>query len=77
MNTYPTTVSTTTTVPTPSVPAPSTPTRQERAAQMTATVEAACERLAEQLAAGHTEAYLQFLAFHAKFHKYSPAVQPG
>ncbi len=73
MNTYPTTVSTTTTVPTPSVPAPSTPTRQERAAQMTATVEAACERLAEQLAAGHTEAYLQFLAFHAKFHKYSPA----
>ncbi len=25
------------------------------------------------LAAGHTEAYLQFLAFHAKFHRYSPA----
>ncbi|MDP9368327.1 MAG: ArdC-like ssDNA-binding domain-containing protein, partial [Chloroflexota bacterium] len=74
MNTYPTTtVSTTTTVPAPSVPAPSTPTRQERAAQMTATVDAACERLAEQLAAGHTEAYLQFLAFHAKFHRYSPA----
>ncbi len=73
MNTYPTTVSTTTTVPAPSVPAPSTPTRQERAQQMAATVDAACERLAEQLAAGHTEAFLAFLAFHAKFHKYSAA----
>ncbi len=84
MNTYPTTtVSTTTTVPAPrmpapttqapSVPAPSTSTRQERAAQMAATVDAASESLAEQLAAGHTEAYLQFLAFHAKFHRYSPA----
>ncbi|MDP9357025.1 MAG: ArdC-like ssDNA-binding domain-containing protein [Chloroflexota bacterium] len=59
--------------PAPSATALSTPTRQERAAQMAATVDAACERLSQQLAAGHTEAYLQFLAFHAKFHKYSPA----
>ncbi len=61
---------------TPGTPAHSTqptPTRQERAEQMAATVDAACERLAEQLAAGHTEAYLAFLAFHARFHKYSPA----
>ncbi|MDP9358889.1 MAG: ArdC-like ssDNA-binding domain-containing protein [Chloroflexota bacterium] len=56
----------------PSVDVPR-PTRKERAAQLVATVDAACERLAEQLAAGHTEAYLQFLAFHAKFHRYSPA----
>ncbi len=73
MNTYPTTAVPATPTQAPSVPAPSTPTRQERAAQMAATVDAACERLAEQLAAGHTEAYLQFLAFHAKFHRYSPA----
>ncbi|MDP9472160.1 MAG: ArdC-like ssDNA-binding domain-containing protein [Chloroflexota bacterium] len=74
MNTQPVaTIPTTTTNRTPSEPIPSTPTRQERAAQMAASVDAACERLAEQLAAGHTEAYLAFLAFHAKFHRYSPA----
>ncbi len=74
MNTYPTTTDpVTTATPAPSVPAPSTLTRQERAAQMAATVDAACERLAEQLAAGHTQEYLAFLAFHARFHKYSPA----
>ncbi len=50
-----------------------TPTRQERAEQMAATVDAAFERLAGQLAGGHTEAYLAFLTFHAKFHRYSPA----
>ncbi len=66
-------VPTSITAPAPSAPAPSTPTRQERAAQMAATVDAACERLAEQLAPGHTEAFLAFLAFHAKFHKYSAA----
>ncbi len=61
---------------TPGTPAQSTqptPTRQERAEHMAATVDAACERLAEQLAAGHTEAFLAFLAFQAKFHKYSAA----
>ncbi len=61
---------------TPGTPAQSTPptlTRQERAEQMAATVDAACERLAEQLATGHTAAYLAFLTFHAKFHRYSPA----
>ncbi len=84
MNTYPTTTVpaptanpapgvAATTTQAPSVPAPPTPTRQERAAQMAATVDAACERLAEQLAAGHTKDYLAFLAFHARFHKYSPA----
>ncbi|MDP9358714.1 MAG: ArdC-like ssDNA-binding domain-containing protein [Chloroflexota bacterium] len=74
MNTHPTaTVPATTTTTTPIQPNQPTPTRQERAAQMTATVDAACERLAQQLAAGHTEAYLQFLSFHAKFHRYSAA----
>ncbi len=60
----------------PGTPAQSTqptPTRLERAEQMAATVDAACERLVEQLAAGHTEAYLTFLAFHARFHRYSAA----
>ncbi len=72
MNTYPTTtVSTTTTVPAPSVPAPSTPTRQERAVRLAATVDAACERLAEQLAAGHSQEYRNVLAFFARFHRYS------
>ncbi len=74
MNTYPTTaIPATTTVPAQNVPALSTPTRQERAAQMAATVDAACERLAQQLAAGHSRDYLEFLAFHARFHRYSPA----
>ncbi len=64
---------TTVTSHTPSEATQAPPTRQERAAQMTATVDAACERLAEQLAAGHSEAYLAFLAFHARFHRYSAA----
>ncbi|MDP9358745.1 MAG: ArdC-like ssDNA-binding domain-containing protein [Chloroflexota bacterium] len=68
-----TSVPTTNASQTPSEPTQPTPTRQERAAQMASTVDAAFERLAEQLAAGHTEAYLQFLAFHARFHRYSPA----
>ena len=58
---------------TPTEPTPPTPTRQERAEQLAATVDAACERLAQQLAAGHTWEYLQFLSFHARFHRYSPA----
>ncbi|MDP9370201.1 MAG: ArdC-like ssDNA-binding domain-containing protein [Chloroflexota bacterium] len=57
----------------PSEPTQASPTRQERAARMTATVDAACERLAEQLVVGHTQEYLQFLSFHARFHKYSAA----
>ncbi len=74
MNTHPTaTVPATSAVVTPGQPAQPTPTRQERAAQMASTVDAACERLAEQLAAGHTQAYLAFLAFHARFHRYSAA----
>ncbi len=74
MNTHPTTtVPTTSTTVTPMEPAQPSPTRQKRAEQMAATVDAACQRLAEQLAAGHTEEYAAFLAFHAKFHKYSAA----
>ncbi|MDP9363117.1 MAG: ArdC-like ssDNA-binding domain-containing protein [Chloroflexota bacterium] len=74
MHTQPTaTVPTTSTIVTPIESTPPTPTRQERAAQMAATVDAACERLAEQLAAGYTQEFLKFLAFHARFHKYSPA----
>ena len=74
MNTYPTaTVLATATTITPIQPNQPTSTRQERAEQMAATVDAACEHLAEQLAAGHTQEYLAFLAFHAKFHRYSAA----
>ncbi len=61
---------------TPSTPAQSTQptlTRRERAEQMAATVDAACERLAEQLGGGHTREYLAFLTFHARFHRYSAA----
>ncbi len=68
-----TTVPTSIMTPAPSKLEPPTPTRQERAQQMAATVDLACKRLAQQLAAGHTEEYLQFLAFHARFHRYSPA----
>ncbi len=68
-----TTVPTSIMTPPPNKLEPPTPSRQERAQQMAATIEAACERLAEQLAAGHSEAYLQFLSFHARFHKYSAA----
>ncbi|MDP9471001.1 MAG: ArdC-like ssDNA-binding domain-containing protein [Chloroflexota bacterium] len=76
MNTQPVaTIPTTTTTTnwTPSELNQPTLTRQERAAQMAETVDAACVRLAQQLAAGHTEAYLAFLAFHARFHRYSAA----
>ncbi len=47
------------------------PTRQERAAGMAATVDAAFDRLASQLAAGHSQEYLNVLAFFARFHRYS------
>ncbi|MDP9370029.1 MAG: ArdC-like ssDNA-binding domain-containing protein, partial [Chloroflexota bacterium] len=57
--------------PAPSKLEPPTPSRQERAAQMAATVDLACERLAQQLAAGHTEVYLHVLDFFARFHHYS------
>ncbi len=76
MNTQPVaTIPTTTTTTnwTPSELNQPTLPRQERAAQMAETVDAACVRLAQQLAAGHTEAYLAFLAFHARFHRYSAA----
>ncbi len=74
MNTLPTaTIRATSATVTPIEPAQPTPTRQERAEQMAGTVEAACQRLAEQIAAGHTQEYLRFLAFHAKFHRYSAA----
>ncbi len=72
MNTYPTTaIPATTTVPAQNVPALSTPTRQERAAQMATMVNAACDRLTEQLTAGHSQEYLSALAFFARFHRYS------
>ncbi len=56
---------------TPSKREQPTPSRQERAVEMAATVDAACERLAEQLAAGHSEEYRSVLAFFARFHRYS------
>ncbi|MDP9357833.1 MAG: ArdC family protein [Chloroflexota bacterium] len=66
-----TTVPTSIMTPAPSRLEPPTPTRQERAQQMAATVDLACERLAQQLAAGHSQEYLQVLAFFARFHRYS------
>jgi hypothetical protein len=45
--------------------------KQERAAAVIQTVEAAVERLADQLAAGHSEAFERTLAFFARFHRYS------
>ncbi len=72
MNVYPTTaVSTIRANPVLSAPAEQAPTRQERAAQLVTTVDAACERLAQQLAAGHSREYLEVLKFFSMFHRYS------
>lgn len=74
MNTHPTATVMATSAKTTSVePTQPTPSRQERATEMAATVDAVFARLAEQLAAGHTQEYLSFLAFHSRFHRYSPA----
>ncbi len=46
-------------------------TRQERAAALAETIDQALERLADQLASGHSAEYLATLAFYARFHTYS------
>lgn len=43
----------------------------EREAQLRATMDAAIERLAQQLAEGHTEEFKQLMAFYARFWTYS------
>lgn len=45
--------------------------REERAERLKAIIDDAIERLAEALAQGHTEEYLQLLTFWARFHRYS------
>lgn len=45
--------------------------REDRARELTQTVEEAIASLAEQLAQGHTDEYLAVLAFYSKFHRYS------
>jgi hypothetical protein len=65
-------------VPTPesgeAMPAPIHFTRREdRARELTATVDEAIASLARQLAAGHTEDYLAVLGFFSRFHRYSLA----
>src|SRR5215203_1711424 len=47
--------------------------REAKAAQLTATIDQAVERLVEQLAEGHTEEYRRLLAFWSRFHRYSHA----
>ena len=47
--------------------------REERAEAMAATVDAAFERLAAQLARGHSQGFRELLGFMAKLHKYSAA----
>ncbi len=57
--------------PMPIEPARTPSSREERAAQLTATVDTAVEDLAGQLAAGHTARFLAYLAFASRFHRYS------
>src|SRR5262249_52044678 len=45
--------------------------RARRADGLKATIDAAVERLAERLAAGHSAEFLRVMAFYARFHKYS------
>jgi|GEM_PF-3821589 len=45
--------------------------REDRARALEATVEDAIATLADQLAQGHTAAYLEVLGFYSRFHKYS------
>jgi hypothetical protein len=47
-------------------------TREERAAGLAATIDAAIGRLAEQLGAGHTAEFLEALRFYGRFWRYSP-----
>jgi N-terminal domain of anti-restriction factor ArdC len=46
-------------------------TAEIRSDQLTKVVDHAIERLTEELKQGHTEEYLNFLAFWSKFHRYS------
>ncbi len=71
MNTYTTPVSTEIMNEGPVALAATFPTRKERAAQLAATVDLACERLAQQLADGHSREYLEVLKFFSMFHRYS------
>lgn len=58
--------------PAPAPPAPITLVpREERAAALTSTVDGAIARLAEQLGEGHSTEFLAFLAFLARFRRYS------
>ena len=52
-------------------PVPISLSREERSAQLTRTIDQAIERLAQQLSEGHTEGFLETMAFYAKFWKYS------
>lgn len=55
----------------PQVSAQASLTREERAADLKATIDAAIERLAQQLSDGHTDEFVQTLRFYSRFHKYS------
>ncbi len=48
------------------------PQQQERSKQMKKAVEEAISRLADQLAQGHSEEFLNLLKFYSAFWKYSP-----
>src|SRR5690349_4599574 len=48
-----------------------TPQQEARAAALKQTIDDAIERLAEQLAQGHTEDYRKLMRFWSKFHRYS------
>lgn len=45
--------------------------RDERAARLKAIIDESIERLAEQLAQGHTQEYKRLLSFWSRFHRYS------
>lgn len=47
------------------------PSAEDRPAAMSAAIDAAVGRLAEQLAGGHTQGFLDYLAFTSRFHAYS------
>ena len=47
------------------------PVAEDRPAAMGTAIEAAIERLSEQLAAGYTQGFLDYLAFTSRFHTYS------
>src|SRR5687768_9949061 len=73
---HPHTATATEATPTPDRPSPpaaplSLVPRAERPAALAATVDAAVERLAAQLAEGHSQEFTAVLAFMAKFHRYS------